>query len=450
MQLHDYQLRAIDFIQEHKAVYLAIDMGLGKTAICLKFIQQTGQRAIVFAPLRAAQSTWPDEIRKWTPELTYRVLHGKDKSLDSIDDIDILIINYEGIKWFASQKVRWKRRALILDESSKLKSHSTARFKTIRSMSNLWTDIRLCLSATPAPNGLHELWSQYYILDGGRALGRNISAFRDEFCRSFSYPGMVFTKYEVEPSKVQGIYDQVAPRTFRLKAEDYLEMPELTYNTISCKMTPKLTKEYKTLEDEFFLELDDAEIEAPNTAQLSMKLRQFVQGGLYYDDEEFKRQWTEIHQIKLDALADMIDTSAGQPILCAIQFRFELEMVQKRFGKIPVIAGGTSGKQASTYIRQWNEGGIPLLLCHPASLSHGVNLQAGGHILLWYGLTWSLEQYIQLTGRLYRQGQKAGVVVHHLVMENTVDEAVMTALANKNTGQEAMLDYLKAYHNKRG
>jgi len=430
---------------EHKACFLAADMGVGKTLMVLMLIKYTGQQAFIFGPLRTITTSWPDEIEKWAPELSYKILHGPDKTLGGTNSVDILLMNYEGLKWLSQQRASVPRRMVIYDESSMCKSHSTQRFKLLRKMRPLWTDTSVCLSATPAPNSLQELWAQYYLLDSGRRLGKNITQFRAQYCRSFSYPGLSFTLYEVAPEKKQAIIDAVAPITFRLAASDYLSMPSITYNSIACRLSPALTKRYKQFEREFFLELEGgAEIEAPQVAQHSMKLRQFVQGGLY--DEE--GVWHLLHDIKLRALKELVETSAGQPILCAIQFKGELAQIQKAFKDVPVIAGGTSAKQGSEYIRQWNSGEIPLLLCHPASLSHGVNLQAGGHLLIWYGLTWSLEQYVQLTGRLYRQGQKNGVIVHHLVMKGTVDEAVMTALARKDTSQKDLLRALKEYHEK--
>ncbi len=441
LKLHEYQNRAIQFCKDNPECYLAIDLGMGKTAIVLKLIEDLGIKAFVFGPLRTIYSSWPDEIAKWAPQLTYRVLHGPDKTLVGTKDIDILLMNYEGLPWLSKQRGNWTRRMVVYDESSMCKSHSTQRFKLLRRMHPLWTGHSVCLSATPAPNSLQELWAQYFLLDRGRRLGKNITAFRASYCRSFSYPGMAFTQYEVAPEKKQAIYDAVAPITFRLDAVDYLDMPDITYNYISLKLTPPLARKYKQLEKEFFMEIDDAEIEAPQVAQLSMKLRQFVQGGIY--DEE--KIWHDLHQVKLNALKELVETSAGQPILCAIQFRGELSMIQRTFKGVPVIAGGTTAKQASEYIKKWNSGQISLLLCHPASLSHGVNLQSGGHILLWYGLTWSLEQYLQLNGRLYRQGQRSAVMVHHLIMAGTVDEAVKQALKSKSTSQQSFLSYLKKH-----
>ena len=439
LKLHAYQERAIEFCMDNPSTYLAVDMGLGKTAICLKLIERLKQPAMVFGPLNTILSTWPDEIAKWTPHLTYRVLHGSDKTLIGIDDVDILLMNYEGLPWFIKQTSKWKRRIVVYDEASMVKSHSTQRFKFLRSLSNLWTPTRLALSATPAPNTLHELWSQYYLLDSGTRLGKNISEFRKRYCSTFSYPGMAFTKYEVRPEKKEEIYKQVEDVTFRLAAEDYLDMPEITYNTIPCKLTPALAKQYKQLEKDFFLKLDQGIITVTNAAQLSMKLRQFIQGGLYSEEH----QWHDLHQIKLTRLKELLATSAGHPILCAIQFKGELTSIRQEIGSVPIIAGGTSAQDRKKYIDAWNAGSLPLLLCHPASLSHGVNLQSGGATVLWYGLTWSLEQYYQLNGRVYRQGQKNAVIIHHLVMQNTVDELVIKAIENKASGLAALLDYFK-------
>jgi len=441
LRLHPYQQKAVEFVLEHKKVFLAIDLGMGKTVIALKVIEALGLPAMVFGPLRTIYNTWPDEIKKWTPGLSYKILHGKSRSLVGTEDIDVLIANYECLKWFSGQRGQWKRRIIIYDESSMCKAHGTQRFKLLRKMQPLWNDYAICLSATPAPNSLSELWSQYYLLDQGRRLGKNISEFRRRYCSSFSYPGMSFTRYDVIPGKRKDIIDAVAPITFRLAASDYLDMPDITYNSIFCELTPSLARKYKQLEDEFFLELEDVDIEAPSAALVGMKLRQFVQGGLY--DEE--KVWHQQHTLKLQALKELVATSAGQPILCAIQFRAELAMIQSAFKDVPVIAGGTTAKQASTYIRDWNSGNIPLLLCHPASLSHGVNLQSGGHLLLWYGLTWSLEQYLQLNGRLHRQGQLNNVIVHHLIMKSTIDEVVLKALKRKDTSQKSMLHAFKVY-----
>jgi hypothetical protein len=230
-----------------------------------------------------------------------------------------------------------------------------------------------------------------------------------------------------------------------LDAKDYIKMPPIKYNKIPVYLTPKLKKQYKQLEDDFFMEFDGAEATAFNAAALSSKLRQYIQGQVY---DEFKVAH-HIHDLKFKALDDIIDASAGQSILCPIQFRFELDAFKKKFGNIPIIAGGTNPRMAMQYINQWNKGEIPLLLCHPAALSHGLNLQTGGHIVVWFGMTWSLEQYLQLNGRLHRRGQKNAVVVNHLVMDGTIDEAVMRAIETKGKGLRTLLNELRAYSRRR-
>jgi len=452
-KLHQYQRDAVEFFLEHKKVYMAVDMGLGKTLIALTAREKVKQPAIVLGPLGAIMSTWPDEIKKWYPNTTYQVIHGPKKSLRDIDSVDILLMNYEGLAWFSKQAVKWKRRMIIYDEASMVKSHSTTWFKLLKKMRQLlWTEYAICLSATPAVNSLIDLWSQYFLLDGGKALERTISDFRSLYCSSFSYPGMSFVTYNVRPEMVPLVHKAVKPITYRLDARDYLDMPERIDNLIYCDLSVVNRRKYDELEKELCLNIEKLGptefVEAPTAGALTNKLRQFVQGGVYYQPSHLPdliehRQFAEIHRTKLNRLEQIIDTSAGQPVLVAIQFKFELEMIRSVFPKVPVIAGGTPSHITLKYIKQWNKQEIPLLLCHPASLSHGVNLQAGGHILVWYGLPWSLEHYIQLVGRLYRQGQLSAVIVHHLLMRDTIDEAIYESLKQKNSVQQNLLNYLK-------
>ena len=462
MKLHKYQEKAISFCLHHKSVFLAMDLGLGKTAVALEVIKRTQQPAIVFAPLRVIYNTWPDEIKNWAPELTFDVLHGpyKNQTLKN-SQADILLINYDGLKWFAKEilksnkrvtvktrklvgggtrrKVGWQKRILVLDESSMVKSPSTLRFKTLKKLSPLWNDYKLCLSATPSPNGYHELWSQYYLLDKGKRLFETFYQFRGAY---FNYTGPPIYKTTIRKGSYERIRDAIKPITFRLDAKDYLDMPDIVYNDIPLAMSKTLMDKYKELEDNFFLEFTGSEATAFNAAALSMKLRQFIQGAVYTDAKN--GQFYPLHKVKIEALKDLLETAAGQPILCPIQFKFERRMINEFIGIYPCIAGGTTVTEATAYIKAWNKGDLPLLLCHPASLGHGVNLQAGGHILLWFGLTWSLEHYKQLNGRLIRQGQEASsVVVNHLIMKNTIDERVVKVLKEKDATQARLLDALK-------
>lgn len=444
LKLHEYQERAVNFCIKNKTVFLAMDLGLGKTAVALEVIRRTEQPAIVFAPLRVTHNTWPEEIKKWAPELTYDILHGPEKSrVLRNSKADVLLVNYDGLKWFAKEIVkkgmRWNKRILVLDESSMVKSPSTLRFKTLKKLIPLWSNIRLCLSATPSPNGYHELWSQYYMLDKGQRLFDSFYRFRSNY---FNYTGPPLYKTTIRKGGYEAIKRNIEGITFRLDANDYLNMPESTYNDIPLTLPKKLRSQYKELEDNFFLEFAEAEATAFSAAALSMKLRQFIQGAVYTDQKD--GSFYPLHRLKVDALKELLETAAGQPILCPIQFKFERTMIHEFIDKsIPCIAGGTSISDSNKFIKQWNEGRIPLLLCHPASLGHGVNLQAGGHIMLWFGLTWSLEHYKQLNGRLIRQGQKSNVVINHLIMKDTVDERVASVIKTKDATQSKLLNALR-------
>lgn len=438
--LHNYQEKAIDFAIREQSSFMMIDVGLGKTAIALKAIQQVGIPAIVFAPLRTATITWPEEIHKWTADLTYVVLYGpaKDKKLKY--QRDIYLISYSSIEWFyqavLDQRFRWRRFFLVLDESSMIKDPSTKRFKYIQKLSRYMSAYRLNLSATPNPNGWHELWSQYYVLDDGHRLGFTYESFRSKY---FIYTGPPMYKTMVQKGAAEKLTDLISDITYRLAGEDYLELPELIVNKIALLLPPKLRKQYNQLEKDLCLQLEEVDITAFNAASLVMKLRQFLQGALYTDGKEY----SIVHTIKVKALKDLIEIHSGSSILCAIQFKFEYDMIIKALGNVPIVAGRTTTKEAERNIKMWNDGQLPLLLCHPQSIGHGMNLQSGGNIILWYGLPWSLEQYIQLNGRLHRQGQKNAVVVNNLVFQDTVDQLILTALEDKDTSQQKLLRMLK-------
>lgn len=445
MQLYDYQKKAIEWMKDHPKSYLALDMGLGKTAITLKWIKNIKTPTLVIAPLRTISTTWPDEIAKWAPGLKYTILHGSKKVENLNRRADVYLINYEGLPWLfealkhyhkATGKVPF--RALVLDEGSMIKSHSTKRFKLLKLLQPLFQKYITILSGTPAPNSLLDLWSQYFILDAGERLEKYITHYRQNYFYQADRMGFV---WKLNRGADRVIYNKIGDITYRLDSEDYLKLPEMIKNVIKVPISAKLMTQYKLLEKEFFLALDDSETLAVfNMASLSMKLRQFLQGAVYTDvDHNFK----VLHEEKLRVLKSIVEESGGAGILCAVQFRFELEMIRKIFPKVPYIAGGVSAQRATTLINQWNRGELPLLLCHPASLSHGVNLQTGGHTVLWYGLTWSLEQYLQLNKRLHRNGQKHAVVIHHLVVPGTIDERVMKAINTKFKTQSELLDYLR-------
>lgn len=446
LKLHEYQERAIDEFVRVKTLFSAIDMGLGKTVIKLKAIERLSRPAIVFAPINPMYNTWPNEIKKWGITASYDILHGPNKTQIFNDTkADILLLNYDGLKWFLSQvsnangRRKFGKRMLILDESSMIKSPKTQRFKSLKKLFPLWDNYRACLSATPSPNGYHDLWTQYYMLDKGKSLLPTYYKYRGAF---FNYMGPPVFKTTLRPECKSQIEELIRPITFRLAADDYLKMPELIQNEIPVGLTQKLRKKYDSLERDFLLEFDQHSATAFHAGALSNKLRQFMQGAVYVDDSP--GTFYPLHTLKIDALKTIIEASAGQSILCPIQFKFELKMIKEVLKyDVPCVAGKTSAKEARYLITEWNKGNIPLLLCHPASLSHGVNLQSGGHIIVWFGLPWSVEQYKQLTGRLYRQGQKNAVIVHHLLIEDSIDQRVFQVLKRKDATQQGLLNALR-------
>ena len=460
MKLREYQENAVKFHLDHSSSYSAVDMGLGKTRIALTWAVKVLQRdpkvngILVIAPLMTVHTTWPDEVEKWNIPLNYSVLHGKHKQLALEKDADLYIINFEGLPWlFDALKDYYKVhkklpfQGLILDEGSMVKASNTQRFKILKHLVPALSKWRIILSGTPAPNTLMDLWSQYFLLDGGERLGKGITKFRQEYFIQRDRRGFV---WDIRDGSDKKIYEAISDITYRLDVKDHLSLPPILYETVDIRLPDKLLKSYKELEKEFFTELNDTDsVEAFSVMSLSMKLRQFVQGAVYDPDDADlpadRRRVIPVHQEKLKALQSLVESS-GTGILCAIQFRFELEIIRKKFPNAPVIAGGVSKKEATKHIRDWNAGKVPLLLCHPASLSHGVNLQDGSSIVLWYGLTWSYEQYAQFNARLYRSGQRKTVVVHHLVAKNTIDTKVYRALKRKCKGMNELLMYLKDKH----
>lgn len=454
---HEYQHRGCDYVVENDRAYLAADMGVGKTLMTLMAIARIKKPTLIVGPLKTIYNTWPDEMQEWGFPFKHVIVHGPDKELAIRKKADIYITNYETIPFIYEYCVELSQagkpfpfEVLVLDEGSMVKNHRSKRFDYLKCMRPLFPKHRVILSGTPSPNSLMDLWSQYFLLNDGDSLGKSYGAFRRE---NFMPDPFVAFKWDARPGAENRIHRGVSGCTFRLDANDYLKLPALTYNYIKLEMPRKHRAQYRELKNEFLLEIDGVPHTALNAASLSMKLRQFLQGFLYFDKPEINertgkhlRGTTEVHKVKLNALRELVD-DIGQPVLCAIQFKYELEMIRKVYPDAPVIAGGTSSADGNMYVKQWNKGEIPLLLCHPASLSHGVNLQSGGCNIVWYCQTWSLEQYQQFNKRLHRQGQQNGVMIHHLVFENTIDMRVSEVLARKDITQRALLDFLRDVSN---
>jgi SNF2 family DNA or RNA helicase len=428
------------------------DLGTGKTIISLYAIKRLIQlghipNALVVTTRLVMYGTWRQEAKEWqyTRNLQFNILHGPEKNGRLNNRAHIHIINYDGLLWLA-EKIRnhinrggqFPYGMAVFDESTKLKSWKTKRFKAWKLLLPHFKR-RYILTATPQPNHALDLWAQFYLLDLGKTLGTAVTKFQMTYFENVA-------SYIWRPKKgaEEIIKNMIAPKVIRIVDKE--GRPEPRYNRIRIELPEEVMVMYRELEREYFLKLESGEIEVFNAVSAAIKLRQFVQGAIYSGEGD-DRVIHPVHQYKLDALEELIELAEDQPILCPIQFRFELNMIKKRFPKlkIPVVAGGIKPADAEKVIVEWNRGMHKLVLCHPLSMSHGLNLQAGGHLICWFGLTWSLEQYDQLIGRLNRRGQKRRVIVHHILANNTIDDAVMSAIEHKAKSQKSLLAELHNY-----
>lgn len=461
---HSYQVNGIKILISQGSAGLFLDPGLGKTSISLAaflILLRKGfaKKMLIVAPLRPCYKVWPDEIKKWADfqGLTYTILHGKDKEENLEKDVNVYIINPEGLSWlFATDRVRPQFDILCIDESSKFKNSQTQRFKLLKPLLLSFAR-RWILTGTPVPNGLEDLFGQIYILDQGATLGRYITHFRREFFDQAGYGGYT---YIAKPNSFNTIVDRIKPLILQLSAEDHLKMPKLVYQNIMVDLPPEVMKIYKQVEDGFFAEMEDRKIVAANTAVAGGKCRQIANGAVYskvdtlpsYIGENWAAEkmshykdkgWHEVHDAKLDALEDLIGELGGKPLLVLYEFDHDRERICARFPTARVLGSGTSPKQLDEIVSGFNAGNIPLLLGHPASMGHGLNLQGNCHHVVWFGITWNLEFYDQAIARVYRQGQQADTVfVYHLVGSKTLDEKVVSVLTDKDKTQQNFLNAL--------
>ncbi|MDK8299562.1 MAG: DEAD/DEAH box helicase [Actinomycetaceae bacterium UMB1218B] len=438
-QPHNYQRQATQFIIDHDEAAIFLGMGLGKSVITLTAIWQlmldyfTIHRVLVIAPLRVARDTWPAEIAKWDHlrGLTVAVAVGtKQDRLDALaQSAMVTIINRENIPWLVNQMGgSWPFDMVIIDELSSFKNHRAKRFTALVKMRphvKRWVG----LTGTPAANGLMDVWAQFRLLDGGERLGRFITRYRERWFVPDKRNGMQVFTYKPREGAEDEIYDAIADMTLSMRTTDHLQLPDLTVTTMPVKLEPKERKVYEQLKADLVLQLGEATIDAANAAALSGKLLQLASGAIYTGDGE----WTAVHDRKLDALEDLVEAANGNPLLVAYWFTHDRERIIARFPQAREL-------KTSADIEAWNKGAITLALIHPASAGHGLNLQAGGHLLVWFSLTWSLELYQQTNARLYRQGQLEPVTITHLVAEGTLDEAVLKALDAKDATQAALID----------
>lgn len=446
---HSYQADCIDFLHGTKCAGVFADPGLGKTAIVLHLLERLwweseNLKALVIAPLRVCYAVWPAEIQKWSIALSYQVLHG-DGRKHIKRDVDIHILNVENIFWLLERPLEYD--VLVIDESSKFKNYSSKRFRLLKKHL-LAFDRRIILTGTPAPNSLMDLYSQAYILDGGQALGRNITAYRKRFFYPTNYRN--FTEWYPKNGADLAIQRQIAPLVQRIDASTHLDLPDLVYNRIEIELPPKVQKIYEGFEKQLFASIDSQSFVLINSAVAYGVCRQIANGRVYEPPEPLQRRSDgkvlQLHSLKVEALQELIGELQGKPLLVAYHYKHDLDQLLEAFGPdTPVIGGGVSAKRSADIIDQWNRGEIPLLLGHPQSMSHGINLQAGGNDVCWFSLTDNLEDYIQFNRRIYRQGVSGQVRIHHIIAKNTVDIAIMRRLQEKDKTQRALLNALEEY-----
>lgn len=439
---HEYQKYATDFIIAHPVSAILLEMGLGKSVITLTAIHKLMldsfevSRTLVIAPLRVASTTWPEEIRKWEhlKHLTYSVVTGGEKKrLQALrTPAHIYIINRENVDWLVTKSgVPFHFDMVVIDELSGFKSYQAKRSKALLKVRPKVKRV-VGLTGTPSSNGLMDLWAEFRILDLGERLGRYITQYRNTYFLPDKRNQQMIFSYKPKAGAEGKIYKKIGDITIAMKATDYLPMPDRIINKINIPLSATEQKRYDTLKREMAVSVKGKEIDAVNAASLSNKLLQMASGAVY-DDE---KRMIPIHDRKLDALEEVIEGANGKPVLVAYWYKHDLERIKKRFTVQEI--------KTKEDIADWNERKIPVAVIHPAAAGHGLNLQSGGCTLVWFSLTWSLELYEQTNARLYRQGQKETVVIHHLLAKGTIDEDVMNALAHKNKTQAALIDAVKA------
>lgn len=440
---HNYQAYAIDYIETHPIAAVLLDMGLGKTVISLTAIADLlfdsfeAHRILVVAPLRVARDTWPAEIAKWEhlQHLTYAVCVGtpKERLMALLSGADITIINRENLGWLIdSSGFDFDYDMVIIDELSSFKNHKSKRFQSLMKVRPKVKRI-IGLTGTPSSNGLMDLWAEFKLLDFGERLGRFITHYRNNYFIPDKRNGEIIYSYKPMPYAEDAIYRRISDITISMKSTDHLQMPELITSQYEVQLSEEETQRYEELKADFILELPEGEITAANAASLTGKLSQLANGAIYDDDGNI----IEFHDRKLDALEDLIEAANGKPLLVAYWFKHDLQRIKKRFNVREI--------KSSKDITDWNNGDIPVAVIHPASAGLGLNLQAGGSTLIWFGLTWSLELYQQTNARLWRQGQTSGtVVIEHIITKGTIDERILKALSLKEVTQNALIDAVKA------
>jgi SNF2 family DNA or RNA helicase len=471
---HHYQLRAMQLAvtRTDGAAAIFADPGLGKTSISygvISVLKEHGmfRRALVVAPRRPASSTWPKERSKWTQfkDFTIESAMGdrtsRERALQAKSDILIthydLLATRSNVLGLVDMILDEEKRTgvfpfdvLILDESTKIKNSSTERYKSLKKIAHKF-ERRILLTGTPAPNGLHDLFGQITTADGGKRLGTTLGRFRKEYFTPEFIPGVPVPKWNPQRDAEQRIFAKIGDMALRLKAEDYIDMPERIFNTVTVQAPADVMKAYRKVERDYIAGWKSGVIKASNAAASAMKLRQIASGTVYAEDDSSNRVVEYLHDAKAKALIDLIEEQNGQPLMVCVAFRSEVEylrnvLAEQGYGDVPYIIGGVSDKRANELEDKWNRGEIPVLLVHPTTVSLGLNLQAGGNAVCWYSLTWNLEEFDQTNRRVWRQGQQAKTcVIHMIATEGTIDQRIADTLSSKDADQSRLFAALTAY-----
>ena len=444
---HDYQTFATEYIENHDIAAVLLECGLGKTSITLTAISDLMfdrfevHKVLVIAPIRVAKISWPDELEKWDhiSDLRYSVAVGTEaeriKALK--EPADIYLINRENVQWLIEKSgIPFDYDMVVVDELSSFKNHQAKRFKALMKVRPKIHRI-VGLTGTPSSNGLMDLFAEYKLLDNGERLGRFIGQYRNAYFKPDKTNGPVVYSYKLLPGAEEAIYDKISDITISMKSADHLKMPELVNSRYTVHLDKKELLKYVRMKQDLLLKLPKGEVTAANAAALSGKLVQMANGAIYMDAGSIE----EIHSRKLDALEDIIESANGKPVLVAYWYQHDLQRICERLTELKL---DFCRFDKDENIRRWNTGTVSVGLIHPASAGFGLNIQSGGNILVWFGLTWSLELYQQTVARLWRQGQKNTVSVIHIITAKTIDEQIMRALETKDHTQAALIDAVKA------
>lgn len=446
---HNYQHKAIKFMLERACAGLFLDPGMGKTSITLAAIKvlrsmRLIDKTLIVAPLRVCYSTWPAEIQKWDEfnHLRIEILHGSKKNAKLETDADIYITNPESLPWLvaATAGKPFPFDVLVVDESSKFKNPTAKRSKLLKKLLDKFRR-RYILTGSPAPNGLLDLFGQVFIMDQGATLGPYITHYRETFFYPSGFGGY---DWKLKEGSEQKIHKLLQPHVMRLAAEDYLELPPLVEVNIPITLPPEAMVKYLAMEKTLKTEVEEGHVTAANAAVATLKCRQIANGGIFTNAEA--GEWENIHNAKTEAVVDLVEELEGQPALVAYDFRHDLARLKHAFGKdTPHIGSGVSAKRSNELVQAWNRGDIPVLLGHPSSMAHGLNMQEAGRAVIWHSLTWNLEEREQFIRRVWRQGQQGRVFVYNIIAQNTIDHAIMQVVSQKDKSQKALLGALRDY-----